>query len=337
MEKLQPPGPEREVPTQDWWFTFGSGQQFDGHYVVMNGTYDGARDLMFAHFGNRWSMQYPTAEAAGVEQFRMRRLDAADWPPVQLTHYNPDSLDVLLTACGISLEELRFGEAVTNPAAVTCPTCVEHLGDVQLSDAELAETREADALDSADEYVVPGAPVLGPEPAAPERRTVGLEVITDEHGVFGEARVAIALRVGGRLVAAPEDDAFWRAQHVGSPVDVLSRLLTSAMHLARPLDDEPGAELLMPGADVLAALAGQPDLQAWTAPVKVRADQVQAGWRICNLATEGVDELVTGVVECEDKTCPWNDCYVVLTKATEPIHFADWQDMTVRIPAAVTR
>ncbi|MEU4399738.1 hypothetical protein [Micromonospora orduensis] len=74
---------------QDWYFTFGSGQEHDGKYVVIHGTYDSARDEMLEHFGNRWSFQYPSADSAGVAEFSMVELPRAEWPvtltPEQLT------------------------------------------------------------------------------------------------------------------------------------------------------------------------------------------------------------------------------------------------------------
>ncbi|QLQ37952.1 hypothetical protein [Micromonospora robiginosa] len=67
-------------PEQDWYFTFGSGQQHDGKYVVIAGTYDSARARMLEVFGNRWSHQYASAEAAGVYEFGMALLPEAEWP-----------------------------------------------------------------------------------------------------------------------------------------------------------------------------------------------------------------------------------------------------------------
>jgi hypothetical protein len=91
MENVQPIDAEREPaaqPVQDWWFTFGAGHEYAGYYVVINSTYDGARAVMMAHFGNRWSFQYPTAARAGVEQYSLVELDASVWPPASL-----DALD----------------------------------------------------------------------------------------------------------------------------------------------------------------------------------------------------------------------------------------------------
>ncbi|MET7395571.1 hypothetical protein ABZS66_18985 [Dactylosporangium sp. NPDC005572] len=69
-------------PVQDWWFTFGAGQTYDGMYVVIHGTFMAAREEMFARFGNAWSMHYSSAEAAGVEQFGMVELPHDEWPPI---------------------------------------------------------------------------------------------------------------------------------------------------------------------------------------------------------------------------------------------------------------
>ena len=59
---------------QDWYFTFGCGQFHAGQYIVIHGTYAIAREQMMSWFGAKWSMQYPSAEAAGVERWGYRRL-----------------------------------------------------------------------------------------------------------------------------------------------------------------------------------------------------------------------------------------------------------------------
>ena len=45
-----------------WVFTFGSGQQYAGHYVKFSGTWDEARQKMFDTYGEEWSMQYSEEE-----------------------------------------------------------------------------------------------------------------------------------------------------------------------------------------------------------------------------------------------------------------------------------
>lgn len=39
-------------------FTFGSGQQHEGCYVVIKGSFMSAREKMHKRFGNKWSHQY---------------------------------------------------------------------------------------------------------------------------------------------------------------------------------------------------------------------------------------------------------------------------------------
>lgn len=41
-----------------WYFTFGVGSRFRKHYVCLSGTVDETRADMFAHFGDKWCMQY---------------------------------------------------------------------------------------------------------------------------------------------------------------------------------------------------------------------------------------------------------------------------------------
>lgn len=41
-----------------WYFTFGQGQQHQGHYVRIHGTYNEARRKMFEKYGEEWAFQY---------------------------------------------------------------------------------------------------------------------------------------------------------------------------------------------------------------------------------------------------------------------------------------
>lgn len=100
------------------------------------------------------------------------------------------------------------------------------------------------------------------EPAAeatPEHRTVSLEVLTPElralsADVAEDDRVGIVLRVNGEAVAVAETERDWTWRH-GEPTKVLADLLTSMeVHGGHYDMVQPRAELLMPGADVLAAL-----------------------------------------------------------------------------------
>lgn len=42
-----------------WAFTFGVGHGLRNYYVVIEGTYDEAKDKMMELFGRKWSWQYP--------------------------------------------------------------------------------------------------------------------------------------------------------------------------------------------------------------------------------------------------------------------------------------
>lgn len=63
--------PEQE---RDWFFTFGCGQAFAGRYHKIHGTNASAREQMFHRFGAKWSMQYDSAEAAGVGRFKLTEI-----------------------------------------------------------------------------------------------------------------------------------------------------------------------------------------------------------------------------------------------------------------------
>jgi len=62
---------DREI---DWCFTFGSGQPHEGHYHIVYGTCDNAREKMFQRFGDKWSMQYESREQAGVDFFELKEI-----------------------------------------------------------------------------------------------------------------------------------------------------------------------------------------------------------------------------------------------------------------------
>ena len=51
-----------ETRRERWYFTFGSGQEHQGMYVVLAGTLEGTRAEMFARFERKWSMQYSEDE-----------------------------------------------------------------------------------------------------------------------------------------------------------------------------------------------------------------------------------------------------------------------------------
>jgi hypothetical protein len=60
---------------RDWYFTFGCGQLHAGHYIIFHGTWESAREQMVENFGTNWCMQYPSAEAAGVERWGYKLLE----------------------------------------------------------------------------------------------------------------------------------------------------------------------------------------------------------------------------------------------------------------------
>ena len=61
---------------QDWWFTFGWGQPHHNCYVIIHGTRESARQEMIIRYGQRWAMQYGSAKEAGVETFKLAKLEA---------------------------------------------------------------------------------------------------------------------------------------------------------------------------------------------------------------------------------------------------------------------
>lgn len=201
------------------------------------------------------------------------------------------------------------------------------------------------------------APPIGPAPAA-EHRTIGLEVLTDElralairlaHSDIREemaaAKVAIVVRRDGEIVAPPDTDAPWlTAKHGDEPVYVLRGLLSEMISGAARLRREGvNAELLMPGADVLAALSGQP-VGGYTAAVPSSYGVVQAGWYVgvetrLGDGSEGLEWLlVEDRASCSDPGCVVadgvaKDCNVVTVRGRGVQHLKTWWPVYVRIPA----
>lgn len=65
------------MPTEmkKWFFTFGFGQPRENCYHAIEAEDSGkARDKMFERFGAKWSMQYDSAEAAGVEKYNLKEI-----------------------------------------------------------------------------------------------------------------------------------------------------------------------------------------------------------------------------------------------------------------------
>ena len=58
-----------------WWFTFGSDHMHPHGYIIIEAEdWQAARDKMFDRFGREWSMEYNSAEAAGVEKFGLKEI-----------------------------------------------------------------------------------------------------------------------------------------------------------------------------------------------------------------------------------------------------------------------
>lgn len=70
---------------REWIFTFGgghthpiTGESLMNRFVRLRGTWLGSRKKMVELFGQKWSMQYPTEDDAGVGQFHMTELELAE-------------------------------------------------------------------------------------------------------------------------------------------------------------------------------------------------------------------------------------------------------------------
>jgi hypothetical protein len=66
---------EYKEEAQDWYFTFGYGHNPGiGYYAVYHGTFSEAREQMVRDYNDKWSFQYPSAEAAGVDRFNLKQV-----------------------------------------------------------------------------------------------------------------------------------------------------------------------------------------------------------------------------------------------------------------------
>jgi hypothetical protein len=180
--------------------------------------------------------------------------------------------------------------------------------------------------------------------APAEHRTVGLEVLTDElrqlYDIWGTrgTLVGIVCRVDDEAIDVPEVQSLWEASY-RKPADVLARMLVQARHYADGgIEGNGGAELLMPGPDVLAALEGKP-VGRYTGPVPSSWGVVERGW----LAMVDVDLgdrrdvhwlTVEGRRGCDRDDCIVGEyCEVITLTGRGVQHLPSYHPVSVRIPA----
>lgn len=173
----------------------------------------------------------------------------------------------------------------------------------------------------------------------PERRTVGLEVLTPElrklFDIWGTrgALVGIVCRVNGEAVDVPEVQTLWEAPY-RKPADVLAKMLTQARFYADGgIEGNGNAELLMPTPDVLAALAGQP-VGGYTAALNMRYNLLRPGWWVLT-ERPGDDtwDLVEDRTPCTTPGCVVDTCQVVTVRGRGELHMVGWYPVLARIPA----
>jgi hypothetical protein len=266
--------------------------------------------------------------------------------------------------CRAALARAFERRAVERLAELVDEDNVQPLPDTDIRGALADDLRRMGVMPAVDPVENPSelAPRIGPVPPPAEHRTVGLEVLTDElraeenarriadareadrkrddgevskpYLLYAAATVGIVLRLDGRAVLVPETDATWVA-HYRQPPDVLAAMLRQARHYA---DDHDGAELLMPGPDVLAALSGQP-VGGFTATVELTYRAVRPTWLVLvDVETaagerDSVWQEVAATSRCGDLTClGGQDCRVVASGG-KLRHHLQWDPVHVRIPA----
>lgn len=243
------------------------------------------------------------------------------------------------TLCGLERATVRWTDDPATP--VDCPACTVAIVDEQFGpDGKTAAEMASETA----------------EPQ-PERRTVSLEVLTDELReaenlrrrlacdespfpvepvlVPENARVGVIIRRTDGRVSIPDVDTDWSDRYP-YPASVLGRLLEQARFHVSP---EMGDELLMPTPDVLAALDGR-DPGLWTGWVPVVYRHVQPGWQVMTMPPPPSDptpELVANTASCDVDGCENGVDCVVLTLPSGKVHMTSWRSVHVRIPASVTR
>ena len=72
----------KKEKSQNWYFTFGSGQAHDGCFIKFFGTREETRERMFNSFGQKWSMQYSeeTWNNPNEESIQLNHLDPKTKP-----------------------------------------------------------------------------------------------------------------------------------------------------------------------------------------------------------------------------------------------------------------
>jgi hypothetical protein len=191
-------------------------------------------------------------------------------------------------------------------------------------------------------YIEPSDADTQPLPAPqPERRTVGLEVLTPElravycaEPIPAEAKVGVVLREHGAAVLIADTELPWTSRDYGG-VRTLRGLLTEMISGQSRLEREDGrpVELLMPTPDVLAALAGQP-VGGYPAAVSMRYNVVRPGWWVLT-EKPGDDtwELVDDRQPCTTPGCDVDACQVVTVRGRGQLHMVGWYPVLARIPA----
>lgn len=234
---------------------------------------------------------------------------------------------------------------------------VSMIDDGPVCDASCCAGREVPWPDALNPHLPQPGYTPRPYGQGPERRTVSVEVLTDELRALANAEreaeaaqfrrddpdlvpasacVGVIFRVNGSATGVPYVNTDWSYE---LPAHGFASLLKQAQGIA----DQDAAELLMPTPDVLAALDGRPDAQLLTAPVHVLAMDIKAGMLLRSTDDDGDGaetlELVTAERDCDDPECIQGATCIVLTVGghEDPdVHFNGYSRIEVRIPVGVT-
>lgn len=99
---------------EKWFFTFGSGQNYAGHFVKIEGTYAEARSEMFRRYGSDWAFQYSESDWQKMKNDPNRMWE---WPTeLNTTRIKP------CYVCGNTFE----GDTYAGPYEM-CPKCYRAL------------------------------------------------------------------------------------------------------------------------------------------------------------------------------------------------------------------
>ena len=163
------PEPEQDGVEQEWVFTFGSGQQHDGRFVRIFGSFEDARERMCMVFGTAWCDQYDWRrfDQLGLPA-RLTELPEADWP----TAARPGMAAVINSPEWIAANDGHLYGCTGWPGCTCAPAAT--------TGREPSDDEIADEIDRA--FTEPGYDLGEAHPGLPEAERQARLATADESG-----------------------------------------------------------------------------------------------------------------------------------------------------------